>query len=201
MDLLVSKHSAIQAPQASEEKNFTSLSTAERGKIHTVDTSTPLMAKLDLSSLACAASMICFTVSGSSVCAFRPCPPQPTESAHDGVRGRRPKSSGAKTNGRLGRVRTDLGDAAAAAALRDRGGLRGHESPTAEEGVGVRGAAAIAAVVPAAAVHRAPKALNPRACGGTKDGRGTVARAGGTVWLVWIWIQRGFGEKTRASPF
>ena len=73
MDLLVSKHSAIQAPQASEEKNFTSLSTAERGKIHTVDTSTPLMAKLDLSSLACAASMICFTVSGSSVCAFRPC--------------------------------------------------------------------------------------------------------------------------------
>jgi hypothetical protein len=40
---------------------------------------------LDLSPLACAASMVYFTVSESSVCALRPCPPhRSTGSAHDG---------------------------------------------------------------------------------------------------------------------
>jgi hypothetical protein len=89
--------------------------------------------------------MICFTVSGSSVCALRPCHTTPIDSSVRGA-GYQTDEREAGSN-ELEEVRRDLGEAAAA--LRDRGGLRGHEAPAAEEGVGARGASA------GAVVHRA----------------------------------------------
>jgi hypothetical protein len=73
--------------------------------------------------------------------------------AASGTAGGQTEERKARSN-ELEEVRKDLGEASAAA-LRGRGGLRGHEAPTAEKGVGVRGAVVPPGTVIRSAVHRA----------------------------------------------